>query len=281
MVPLRQSDPILWLIESAQAVEDTVTVQGPRIAERLGRRFASWTAALAPEGATEGGREPDFLLILYMLRDELASSREELASIEEDHIDVQREITASSKERAARLEDLESDYTWLRGNLEKLLGEGQSDLLAGFQGPTEQKSMGLLRQVRLAVRVLSRPDLEIHEQRLGVFKFDPKETAAQLTAKADGFRDVLARLRQLRGREKETQTDKNRMVERHKKTFFPVTRTLEGYFRLAGEDELADRIRPSEVKRGRRAAEVEGSPDGDCRRGGDRGLHHRPFRVRT
>ncbi len=50
---------------------------------------------------------------------------------------------------------------------------------------------------------------------------------------------------------------KNRMLEEHKDTFLWTARTLEGYYRLAGEDELADRIRPSSRRRGLRAVDVE------------------------
>ena len=58
-----------------------------------------------------------------------------------------------------------------------------------------------------------------------------------------------------------TQKEKDRTIEAHKKTFFPIAHTLEALYRLAGEDELANKVRPSVVQRGRRAVEVEESPE--------------------
>ena len=51
-------------------------------------------------------------------------------------------------------------------------------------------------------------------------------------------------------------------MERHKRTFYPIARTIEDFYRLAGEDELAEKVRPSVTHRGRRAIEVEEPPEG-------------------
>ncbi|MCP3964394.1 MAG: hypothetical protein GY719_41730 [bacterium] len=48
---------------------------------------------------------------------------------------------------------------------------------------------------------------------------------------------------------------KNRAIEAHQDTFSWVASNAESLFRLAGEHELADSIRPSRRRPGRRAAE--------------------------
>ncbi len=145
MLIQRLSDVILRLLTASIEVERSVTVHGPLIARRLEERYAPRIAAL------EAGR-PDFLALLLTLRDELAASREQLAVAEERHIEVLRRITAGSREREDLFGSLQDDFTWLRGNLESLLGPGQAEVKAGLEGPTAVGTDMLLRQAKLAVK---------------------------------------------------------------------------------------------------------------------------------
>ncbi len=256
----RQSESILGYLDSAKEVEDSVTVQGPEIAQTLDQRFQPRVEALIATGEVEDGR-PVYRAILFSLRDELAASREELSAVEYQHIDLKGQITELAIERETLHEDLGDDYTFLRGSLEKRAVGRKVSAQAGLQGPTARKSSRLVRQVKVAVYKLSKPDLEIAEDRLAAFGFDIEGTVARLKAKAERLDEVLQQLRRLKRKLQVSQVAKDKAVERHRKTFVPVTRTLEGYYRLAGEDELADQIRPSVVQRGRRAVEVEDAPD--------------------
>lgn len=58
-----------------------------------------------------------------MAIDELAASREGLAAVEEHHIGLKRQITKASNERMRLFDELAGDYTWLRGRLEKQVGD--------------------------------------------------------------------------------------------------------------------------------------------------------------
>jgi hypothetical protein len=258
----RQSDPILRLLDSSQAVEDSVTRQGlPIVAPILEQRFSPHDSVLIADGETEDG-QPVFRVVLVKLRDELAASREGLAAAEERHIRLKRRVTKLSNERVQRFDELADDYTWLRGKLERQVGSLDTDALAGFQAPTATKSTGLLRQVELAADALSEAGLTLPKDRLEAFRFDPQETAGKLRDKSEGYRGLLRRLRDLKRDLEVSQKEKDRIVERHKRTFFPIARTMEDFYRLAGEDELAEKVRPSVAQRGRRAIEVEESPEG-------------------
>ncbi len=252
----RQSDPILQLLDSSLAVEDSVTVHGgPIIAPTLDQRLSPHSTVLVKEGETEDG-ESVYRVVLYNLRDELAASREGLSSIELEHIDLQQQITKLVIEREGLLHELQRDYTYVRGVLDKRLGGREADATAGVQGPTAQKGTKLVRQVKVAVHKLSKPDLELPEEAVE-FGFDPQQTAVKLQAKADRFEELLERLRLLRREAELTLLAKNQTAEEHKATFQAITGTLVGFYRLAGRDDLADRIRASTVQRGRRAVDVE------------------------
>ncbi len=250
----RLSNVIRRLLDSAQAVEDAITVQGPLIAPILDELFAAEFAAR--------GEKPDFLATLFAFRDRLAASRRELEEAEDRHIDLERKISGLVLEREDLFEELYDDYTWLRGNLEKFTGALNTDVLAGFQGPTAQGSARLLRQVRLAVVALSKPGLELPPLRFGAIDVNPARAAAELKSRATRFARLRQRLRKVRAQAAETRTDKNRAVARHRELFVPLCQTVEGLFLLAGEPELADRIRPSLRHRGRRVVDLEEPIDG-------------------
>lgn len=261
----RQSNLIQRLLDSSEAVEDSVKVHGPIVASLLEERFEP----RVPEA--EDGDKPHVLAFLFTLRDDLGASREAVAEIEARNIRLLRRVTGLSNERATLLESLQNDYTWLRGHLEKLLGEGQAEVVGGIQRPTATSSKKLLRQVRLAIEALSEPGVELVEKRFGAGRTDPAVVVEQLERRSARFREVLNRLDELHREVQVTQKDKNRTVEEHKRTFFSIARALEGFYRLAGEDELADRIRPSRVRCGRRAVDVEESEGGSENGGADGG----------
>ena len=249
----RLSNVIQRLLDSAQAVEDAITVQGPLVAPILDEMFAEEFAAL--------GERPNFLATLFALRDRLAASRRALAAAEKRHIVVERKIAGLVEERQDLFEVLRDDYTWLRGNLEKLTGALNTDVLAGFQAPTAQGSTKLLHQVRSAVDALSEPGLELPPVRFGAIEADPVKAAAALGSRAEEYAEVRRRLRAARRRAEKTRIGKNRRVASHRELFVPLCQTVEGLFRLAGEPELADAIRPSLRHRGRRMVDLEEAAD--------------------
>ncbi len=261
MAVKRQSETILGYLDSALAVEDSVTVQGPMIGAILDGRLGPRVEVLIADGTVDEAGRPSYRAVLFALRDELAASREELSAVEFHHIDLKSQITEHSIERERLHEELAADYTFLRGSLERRPEGRKISARAGLQGPTAQKSSRLVRQVSVAVYKLSKPDVTIPEDRLAAFGFDLDGTVAKLKAKAERFAKLLRQLRHLKRELQMSQDTKDETLERHRNTFVPVTRTLEGYYRLAGKDRLADQIRPSEVQRGRRAIELEDAPE--------------------
>ncbi len=249
MARQRQSVVILRLIESAQAVEGSITHHGPIVAPILDRMFAEEFAAL--------GLKPNFLAALMALRNRLAASRRELSAAEKRHIGVERRITGLVYDREDLFEELYDDYTWLRGGLENYTGAFNTDVLAGFQAPTAQGSTKLLWQVRIAAQALSQPGLELPPLRFGAIEVNVRKAAGELTSKAAGFARLRRRLRQQRREGETIRKEKNRQVVRHRELFVPLCQTVEGYYRLAGEHELADKIRPSLRHRGRRVVDLD------------------------
>ncbi len=247
----RQSDVILRLLDAAKEVEESVTQHGPRIARLLEERFAPRYAHLAE------GQRPNFLATLFALRDELAASRRKLSADEQRHIELLNQITVQSIERRDLFGSLQDAYTWLRNNFAGFLGARQAEATAGLQGPTAVGTTKLLRQVDVAVRALSKPGLRLPTESLGATTSDPKKIASRLGKQARRLREVWERRQRLHREAQLAMLEKNESVKRHRATLFPVCETLQGYYRLAGEDELADKIRPKIPRRPRRPIQLE------------------------
>ena len=144
-----------------------------------------------------------------------------------------------------------------RHTLDELFGKGSAFRVAGIEGPTAQRREKLLRQAELAIARFEQPNLEFPESEFEGFTVDPEGAARGLKAKVTRLRGVFDEQRRLNREVQESRKVKNRRLEEHKDTFLWTARTLEGFYRLAGEEELADRIRPSLGSRGLRAVDVE------------------------
>ena len=86
---------------------------------------------------------------------------------------------------------------------------------------------------------------------------NPQELALELQPRAVRLGVVRSELNGVGSQLNASRKDKNRGLKRHKENFLWIARGAESFFELAGEHELAKRIRPSIRRKGRRAAEVE------------------------
>ena len=74
---------------------------------------------------------------------------------------------------------------------------------------------------------------------------DPLKLALGLQADVDELRSLLADQRRERRLLQQTRKQKNRAIDAHRQTLVWTARTVEGYYMLAGEPELAERLRPA------------------------------------
>lgn len=268
-----QSNRLLGLVQSATKVETDIATHTEEIGARLDEDFAPIV-----EGWGEGEEKPNHRAQLRALKDKLAVSREQVSQAEERLIDLIKhgvELRSRRDELAAVLYD---DFSSLRRTVEELFrakGNGRSSVfvIAGIQGPTSQVPAKLVRQVELAVKHLRQPSLGFPASRFGGTPLEPANLADVLEPTVEQIGSVQADLRRLAGEMNASRKEKNRIVAAHKTTFSRVARTAEALFHLAGEQELAERLRPSGRRPGRRVVDVqeggqeepeaEASPNGD------------------
>lgn len=245
----RQSEMVLQQLESSAEVEASVETHGPIVVRKLAEVYA--------RNLEEGQDAPYFQGTMLALKDRLAGSRQSLAVADNQNVEQLRQLDELQQESNELLPKLYRHMSAARHTMDELFGKGSAFRVASIEGPTAQRREKLLRQAELAIARFEQPNLEFPASEFEGFTVDPEGAARGLKVKVTRLRGVFDEQRRLNREVQESRKVKNRTLEEHKKTFVWTARTLEGYYRLAGEDELADRIRPSLGRRGLRAVDVE------------------------
>lgn len=262
-----QSDRILLLAQSAAQVETEIETHHEEIGARLHEEFAPLFAP--PE---EGQQTPDFRAHLLALKAKLSDSREKLIRAEELHIDLVRQAVELRNEREELNASLYEDFSSMRRTVEELYrGKGKKNanafILAGIQGPTAQRPTKLLRQIDLATLHLRKPGLVFPPSRFDGTRLKPRNLAKVLAPRAKRLSEVQGGLSKVASEMNASRKEKKRAIEAHQNVFSWVAQGAESLFHLAGEHELAERVRPSLRRRGRRAVEVREGQEGESEAG--------------
>ena len=248
----RQSEQALQHMEIAADVESSVETHGPSVGQTLNVMHAHRF-----ENREDGLTAPDFVSVIVSFGEQLGDSRRHVADADHEHVERLRQIIDLRQERDDSISKLYQHFSIARRTIDQFFGSGKAFVIGGLEGPTAQKPTKLLRQAELAIARLEQPDLQLPAIEVEGFDIDPAAVAAGLRAKVERLRQVLADLRVLRREAQASRKVKNRALAAHQPTYLSIARALESFYRLAGEDELADRIRSSS-RTGRRATEAAG-----------------------
>lgn len=249
-----QSDRILDLVQFAAEVETRIETHSEEVAARLDEAFAPFF------DNAEEGQQPDFRALLQVMKDKLGVSRQKLSLAEEQSISLVKRAIELRDERQLLTDGLYGDLSSMRRTVEELYrgrgnGKVSAFIVAGIQGPTAQRPIRLLRQVDLATKHLLQPGLAFPASRFGEGQLEPTQLAAVLQPRAERLRQVQADLRRVGSELNARRKEKNQALAAHRETLIWVTRSAESLFHLAGEHELAERIRPAR-RPGRRPGAV-------------------------
>ena len=97
----------------------------------------------------------------------------------------------------------------------------------------------------MAVPRLRQPDLKLRQTKVEGITVNPEAMADDLENLGGKLRTAQKEFRRQRRVVQATRRKKNQWIQdHHRHNIVWTARTVEGYYRLAGEDELADRLRP-------------------------------------
>ena len=235
-----QSKQILARQRSAEYVESSVAHHGPDIGAKLDERFAQHAGVAEGEPPRPSHRD-----VLFTLRDDLAASRQRMVSADNDHVEKLRKLIATRGERNELAGGLYDQLSICRRTIEDMFKPKSAFLLAAIEGPTSRNSETLIKQANIAINRLKSPDMVLPESKLKSIQVSPVDLAEELKDGVDRLAAKNTELRRAQRVVQESRKLKNQALEEHNRTFVWIARTLEGYYQLAGEEELAKQIRPS------------------------------------
>jgi hypothetical protein len=257
----RQSVQALDLLTTSDEIISSIETHGVDVAAKLEEQWqAMITLSSTPQ--VDGPEPPNFLGHLFALKDGLAVSATGVNEADQRHVHGLANLIQLRDERNNLTEDAYGKFSTMRRAIDELQGPGKAFVLAGIEGPTSRKTPKLLRQMDLAVPRLfeanpqfapSSPEGAEPVPDSGVegINVDPKAMGQQLQGIRDRLRQKHREFRRMIRKVQASRKEKNRRLLEHKERQLWTARIVEGYYRLAGETELADRLRPATVQQGR------------------------------
>jgi len=156
---------------------------------------------------------------------------------------------------------LSGTFLKVRHSLQNLYGSRKGFVLANVSGVTPQNPRRLIQQVGQTISFLRDPVVEPPSHDLNGVTVDFAELENDLEPPMEELGAVLQELDRTRKESQGTLAVKEEAVKEFDRMFLWVARALTSYFHLAGLHELAELIRPSTRRKGRRAVDEEGASD--------------------
>lgn len=223
-------------LELLVEVQGSLQAFGDGVVGRLEKR------KLAPAG--ESGFS--YRGLFEHLGQELGSLRQGLVAAEDAH---DRKVIRYAKVRKTSQELTSQVYrkqSRLRQTLEGLYGDDQGYELAVFSGRTPRYGTSLLEQVDQTVKFLGEPEGEVPVIDFDGIEVDLNVLARGLKSDRKQLEKAIARRVTARKKVNETKVRREEAIAEYDASFPWLAQTLESLFRLAGEHELARRIRTSQ-----------------------------------
>ncbi len=191
---------------------------------------------------------------------ELEAAQETLVSAEDAHMRTRvrrSHLARTSEELTTGLYDRQ---VATRRTLAGVFGPELGFEIAAVEGTTPRRLGRLVDQVDQTVQLLRRPEVDVPTLVVDGVEVTLDTMATSLETGLTNLNGVRVDLEQARKAVDETVVVRNKAIEEYDRVFPWAARALESYFRLAGEIELANRIRTSVRRVTRRQTTDE---DGD------------------
>ncbi len=248
-------------MRSALFVLSALVEQGPAVAGLVTEKFRA---------SLKGSEEPpDYLAQIRGLGHLLKAALDLM-------VEVDNLLVDENQLRATLLKDREDKAAILARRLTGMRRIVSGHYLApdlaglGLAGRNARETIALLRQSELICERLTGSDAEalLGESLFGL-SLEPRPYVERIAATAAGLREVFDAHQLARRRIEQLLVRKKRAVKDYDTAFIRVARQFEDLCRLAGLDDLAEKVRPSLTHRGQTAVEPANGDDSPAGVAGD------------
>lgn len=232
--------------KSATAVVAAAETYAGRIGDAL-------TRILTPH-LREGEVMPDFALGVELLGRAQRGSADTMTSADATHEFELLDDDAPRRARDETRDVLAAEVISLRDLLRALYGPAVVRAL-GLEGDTPDDPVQLMRVGRQVAEALGK--FRLPPPRMAGATLDVVQIAGRLATLSHDLETHLEDVAREAREAQVTQTAKNRSITDYDTFFAGSAMVLSGFLRLAGERELADRVRPSRRRPGQTAGDAE------------------------
>ena len=254
MLPINVNLPLKAVtdrIQSCRAVLWAIDTHGDRLVDILGESF---------DPLLGEGQVMPFETQLELFKKKLILDRDQVVTSDRAYRDQKARESLSLAWRDDQVERVNSGVVGLR---QAFTGIYSDKKLAefGFARRTPQRPGELLEQASHLASRLGDPDLDLSGSRFGEFRLDAPDLAQELVRSVGTLQLAADDLAREERKTEAMKLAKDDAISGYNTSFLWIARTVESLCRLAGLDEVARRVRPSERRKGVTAQKFE-QPEG-------------------
>ena len=262
MIPNHVNRPLKTVtdrIRSCRAVLWALETFGDRLLDILDGEFSP---------LVDEGQAMPFSVQQLLFRKKLILGRDRMVDSDRSYRDQRARESIFRGRRDGEVKKVNSEVVGLRNALSGIFSE---EKLAefGFARHTPQVPEELLEQVSHLATRLDDPSLDISGARFGEFRFEAPDLAKRLATAVDTLRQATENLAREERKSEAKKLAKDEALSEYNRWFLWIARTVESLCHLAGLDEVAKRVRPSDRRKGvtaekfkePKAGESEGSQE--------------------